>query len=166
MENSSIYKVFRSVALEADNFRSQKNKQLEFPIKGAALCLPVIGDDKVVRVKREIPPNMGRSLPGGRVEESETFEDAALRELKEETGVEAQEIDFLLIDEHTNFHDPNGESISIDVKTYVIRLPENTLAEQIEDDLPAEVFPLASLPEGLLNLDRAKIESFVERHSG
>jgi ADP-ribose pyrophosphatase YjhB (NUDIX family) len=165
MTKSSIYRVFRSVALEAKNFQSQKNKQLEFPIRGAALCLPVVGEDKVVLVKREVPPNTGWSLPGGRVEETETFEEAALRELKEETGIEAQEIDFLLVDEHTNFHGPNGESISIDVKTYLIRLPEGTLAEQMEEDLPAQVFPLDRLPDGLLNLDRAKIESFVERNS-
>jgi len=45
----------------------------------------------VLLVKRGKPPLEGRwSLPGGRIEWGERAADAALRELKEETGVEAE----------------------------------------------------------------------------
>lgn len=57
--------------------------------------VPTVGvvclrDDQVLLIKRGTPPRLGQwSLPGGRMELGETTIAAALRELKEETGVEA-----------------------------------------------------------------------------
>jgi 8-oxo-dGTP diphosphatase len=46
---------------------------------------------EVLLIRRGTPPRLNQwSLPGGRLEWGETLEVAALRELKEETGVEAQ----------------------------------------------------------------------------
>jgi len=46
--------------------------------------------DEVLLIRRGTPPRLNQwSLPGGRLEWGETLEVAALRELKEETGVEA-----------------------------------------------------------------------------
>ena len=56
---------------------------------------PVVGvvclkGDQVLLIRRGTPPRLGEwSLPGGRIEPGERAVDAALRELKEETGVEA-----------------------------------------------------------------------------
>lgn len=47
--------------------------------------------DEVLLIRRGTPPRMGEwSLPGGRIEPGERAVDAALRELVEETGVEAR----------------------------------------------------------------------------
>ncbi|MDZ4775473.1 MAG: NUDIX hydrolase [Alphaproteobacteria bacterium] len=47
--------------------------------------------DEVLLIRRGSPPRKGEwSLPGGRVEWGESVQTAALRELVEETGVEAQ----------------------------------------------------------------------------
>jgi 8-oxo-dGTP diphosphatase len=47
--------------------------------------------DEVLLIKRGTPPRLGQwSLPGGRLEWGETTTAGALRELKEETGVEAE----------------------------------------------------------------------------
>ena len=47
--------------------------------------------DSVLLIRRGKPPREGEwSLPGGRIEPGERAVDAALRELREETGVEAE----------------------------------------------------------------------------
>ncbi len=47
--------------------------------------------DEVLLIRRGTPPRAGEwSLPGGRIEPGERAVDAALRELREETGVEAE----------------------------------------------------------------------------
>lgn len=48
-------------------------------------------DDSVLLIRRGTPPRQGEwSLPGGRIEPGERAVDAALRELREETAVEAE----------------------------------------------------------------------------
>jgi 8-oxo-dGTP diphosphatase len=47
--------------------------------------------EEVLLIRRGTPPRQGEwSLPGGRIEPGERTVDAALRELREETGVEAE----------------------------------------------------------------------------
>jgi 8-oxo-dGTP diphosphatase len=68
------------------------------PVAPAASELPVptvgvvcLRGDQVLLIKRGTPPRLGQwSLPGGRLEWGETTKVAALRELAEETGVQAK----------------------------------------------------------------------------
>lgn len=47
--------------------------------------------DEILLIRRGAPPRLGEwSLPGGRIESGEGVRAAALRELREETGVEAR----------------------------------------------------------------------------
>jgi 8-oxo-dGTP diphosphatase len=61
----------------------------EFPVPTVGVvCLR---GDHVLLIKRGTPPRLGQwSLPGGRLERGETTTAAALRELAEETGVQAR----------------------------------------------------------------------------
>ncbi|KPF73584.1 phosphohydrolase [Brevundimonas sp. AAP58] len=58
--------------------------------------IPAVGvvclrGDSVLLIRRGTPPRLGEwSLPGGRIEPGEGVRAAALRELREETGVEAR----------------------------------------------------------------------------
>lgn len=57
----------------------------------AAVGIVCLRGDDVVLVRRAKPPREGEwSLPGGRIEWGERAADAALRELKEETGCDAE----------------------------------------------------------------------------
>ena len=58
------------------------------PVAGVSAV--VVRDGKVLLVKRVNPPVGLWSLPGGHVELGETLRQAALRELAEETGIEAE----------------------------------------------------------------------------
>lgn len=59
------------------------------PISGVSMC--VVKDGKVLLAKRGNPNGYGLwSFPGGHVKHGEPLRDAALRELAEETGINAQ----------------------------------------------------------------------------
>jgi len=56
-----------------------------------AVGIVCLRGDSVLLIRRGTPPRQGEwSLPGGRIEPGERAVDAALRELREETGVEAE----------------------------------------------------------------------------
>ncbi len=61
----------------------------ERPIAGAGIV--VVRGDEVLIIQRGKPPYQGEwSIPGGKIEYGETAQEAALRELHEETGVTAR----------------------------------------------------------------------------
>ncbi|MDR7031799.1 NUDIX hydrolase [Mesorhizobium sp. BE184] len=63
-------------------------KRKEMP----AVSVAVVRGDTVLLVKRALPPSQGLyAFPGGKVESEETLEQAARRELMEETGLEAND---------------------------------------------------------------------------
>lgn len=51
----------------------------------------IVQDDRILLVRRANPPLQGEwSIPGGLVEAGETIEEAVIREVREETGLEIQ----------------------------------------------------------------------------
>ncbi|HZC17428.1 MAG TPA: NUDIX hydrolase [Caulobacteraceae bacterium] len=67
---------------------------------------------QVLLIRRGKAPRKGEwSIPGGRMEMGERAAEAALRELKEETGVEAELLG--LIDVVDHFHD-GGQAVLVD----------------------------------------------------
>jgi 8-oxo-dGTP diphosphatase len=64
--------------------------------------------DKILLVQRSEPPGVGRwGFPGGALEMNETIIDCAVRELREETAIEAQAIAVLTAFDFIE-HDPSG----------------------------------------------------------
>lgn len=61
------------------------------PVPIAATIAAVWRDGRILLVRRAHPPDAGRwAFPGGRIEPGETIAGAAVRELLEETGIQAE----------------------------------------------------------------------------
>lgn len=99
---------------------------------------------EVLLIQRGNDPYKGMwALPGGFVDEHETLEHAAARELKEETGLE----DILLTQMHTFGNpgrDPRGHTVSV---VYVGYLTEEKVAIAGDDAAEAEWFKTNELPQ-------------------
>lgn len=71
------------------------------------------GQGRLLLIRRRNPPFKGQyALPGGFVEYGETVEDAARRELLEETGVKPQSLQLIGIYSSPK-RDPRGHTVSV-----------------------------------------------------
>jgi 8-oxo-dGTP diphosphatase len=115
---------------------------------------------KLLLIKRKNPPFEGKwALPGGFVEIDETLEEAAKRELKEETGISNIDLKqlhtFGAID-----RDPRGRNIS--VVYYGLLDGEKISIKADSDACEVKWFPIEKLPE--LAFDHIDIIDFAAEH--
>lgn len=84
------------------------------PLPVAVVLLPVSYEDGrtgVVVVRRDIEPFRGElALPGGFIETGESWREAAVRELREETGLIAESSEVGLFDVHSSY---NGNTLLV-----------------------------------------------------
>ncbi len=110
----------------------------------------IIKDGKILLIKRKNEPFKGAwALPGGFVEYGETVEKAVLREVKEETGMDAK-IKKLVGVYSDPARDPRGHTISI-----VFLLEAEGRSKAGSDAKEAKFFDLNDLPS--LAFDHKKI---------
>ena len=87
----------------------------------AADCVVFDPQGRLLLIRRKNPPFQGRyALPGGFVEYGETTEQAAARELREETGLTARALDLIGVYSDPG-RDPRGHMVSI---AYLVRVAE------------------------------------------
>jgi len=119
-------------------------EQLEHRWKSPSVAADsiVYSRGRILLVKRKKDPYRGYfALPGGILEEHETLEQCALRELKEETGIDGEIISLLNV-----FSDPSRDPrVRMISAVYVVR----PLTEQVtpgDDAIEAEFVPIERLP--------------------
>ena len=125
------------------------------PPKGPSATVDVVvlvpgAENGVVLVERKYPP-LGWALPGGFIDYGEPAEAAAVREAKEETGLDVI-LTGLLGVYSDPARDPRQHTLSV-VYTAVARNPGGLRAG--DDAAKARVFPLDRLPE--LAFDHGRI---------
>ncbi len=123
---------------------------------------PIAGQHKVLLIRRKNPPFEGRwALPGGFVDPHEPLEDAARRELWEETGVRPAH----LVQLHTfgdPGRDPRGWTVSVAYLALVDEKAGRTLQPEAGDDAAeAAWFDLLAPPP--LAFDHAEILACARR---
>ncbi len=107
-------------------------------------------DGQVVLIKRKNPPH-GWALPGGFVDYGESVEDAAVREAREEVGIEV-ELEALLGVYSSPDRDPRHHTLSV---VFMAPLGDPSRMRAGDDASQTCLFPLDSLPP--MAFDHAKI---------
>jgi len=117
----------------------------------------ILENGEILLIKRAREPFKGKwALPGGFVEYNEKVEDAVIREIREETGVNA-EIKELVGVYSDPKRDPRGHTISI---VFLLDIISGEI-KYGDDACNAKFFNLKELPE--LSFDHDKIISDVKR---
>lgn len=105
-------------------------------------------EDKIVLIERKNPPH-GWALPGGFVDYGESYENAAVREAEEETGIKVTELE-----QFRTYSDPERDARQHTASTVFIAKGDcKPIAA--DDAAKAELFSEDTLPE--LVFDHAKI---------
>jgi 8-oxo-dGTP diphosphatase len=110
----------------------------------------LVENGKILLVKRGREPFKGDwAVPGGRIEDNETAEECAIREMKEETGVDVEIIRLTGI-----YSDPKRDPRGIIVAAFLVRRVGGEVKAGDDAD-EAKWFELHSLPK--LCTDHGKI---------
>ena len=119
-------------------------------------------DDKILLQKRR--DNSLWAVHGGCVEIGEKVEDAAKRELFEETGLKANRLELLGVfsGEDTMYTYPNGDEAYIVDITYICRDFSGDMSADPEEVSELRWFNIDQLPENISPPDVKPVEAFVE----
>jgi 8-oxo-dGTP diphosphatase len=105
-------------------------------------CIIELPDERIVLIRRAKPP-VGWALPGGFVDEGEPLHRAAVREVKEETGLDVE-----LVEQFFTYSDPKRDPRQHNISTVYIGRARGE-PQGADDAAEARTFPLDALPGDL-----------------
>jgi 8-oxo-dGTP diphosphatase len=117
-------------------------------------CIVQLPGERIVLVRRAKDP-IGWALPGGFVDEGETLHDAAVREVREETGLSVD-----LTEQFFTYSDPARDPRRHTVSTVFIGWAEGT-PQGADDAAEASAFEVGQLPSPLCFDHRAILDDFL-----
>ncbi|MCL5411805.1 MAG: NUDIX domain-containing protein [Patescibacteria group bacterium] len=104
-------------------------------------------DDRVYILLAQHSRHHGWSFPKGLIDKGESMKEAALREVKEEGGVEAEIVDD--VGESHYFYSQDGQKISKTVKFYLMKYLSGNIADHDWEVENAEWVPVDRVEEKL-----------------
>ena len=120
----------------------------------------ILKDGAILLIKRKNEPFKGEwAIPGGFVEYNEKTEDAAVREVFEETGLKTKIVDLVGVYSDPN-RDPRGHTVSV---IYLMNVSGGSLCGG-DDALDAKFFEISNLP--ILAFDHKQIIDDVLKRGG
>jgi len=101
---------------------------------------------------------------GGAVELGESVEDAAKREMLEETGLIADELELFAVfsGEETHYTYPNGDEVHVIDIVYICRKYHGTLTPQAGEVDELRFFPIDRVPENISPPQRTTLAKYIE----
>ena len=104
--------------------------------------------EEILLIKRSTPPFIGYwALPGGRAEPNETIEQTALREVKEETG-----LDVSIIRKIGEYHEEGtqgGQEYDYFPACFLVKIEKGNIQKQESEIADIKFFNLKDIPEVL-----------------
>lgn len=116
-------------------------------------------EDGIVLIERKNPPH-GWALPGGFVDYGESYEQAAIREAEEETGLKVK-----LIRQFHTYSEPGRDPRHHTASTVFIATAQGEPVAA-DDALQAEIFTEHNLPELVFDHARILADYFTAKRSG
>lgn len=131
------------------------------PILTAGVGLFVFNDEDRVLMQLRTDYNSW-GFPGGAMELGESFEDVAIRELKEETNLIVDELKLIkvLSGKDTYREYPNGDKLYDITAIFVIKKYHNNLKINDNESKKLEWFKIDNLPENMTEYTKNYINKF------
>jgi 8-oxo-dGTP diphosphatase len=125
-----------------------------------ATAIIIYPEDKILLIKRLTPPFVGYwALPGGRAEPGESVEQTAIREVKEETGIEIRLI--RKVGEYHEFGTESGQEYDYYPACFLVEPLEGEVKKQENEISDIRLFKLNEIPKSMAFLHAKMIEDFI-----